>query len=60
VLLPPPDADPQVIVDFEFDRGLLYVVVRNIGQLSVPTSGRSATSTSASRSTRWPKRSSPR
>jgi hypothetical protein len=32
---PPPDADPQVIVDFEFERGLLYVGVRNIGQLPV-------------------------
>ena len=31
--MPPlPDADLQVIVDFEFDRGLLYVAVRNIGQ----------------------------
>jgi hypothetical protein len=27
-----PDADLQVIVDFEFERGLLYVGVRNIGQ----------------------------
>lgn len=30
--MPPPDADLQVIVDFEFDRGLLFVGVRNIGQ----------------------------
>lgn len=26
-----PGADPQVIVDFDFDRGLLFVVVRNLG-----------------------------
>ena len=31
--MPPlPDSDLLVVVDFEFDRGLLYVVVRNIGQ----------------------------
>ena len=27
------DSDPQVIVDFEFERGLLYVSVRNLGEL---------------------------
>jgi hypothetical protein len=32
---PPPDADPQVIVDFAFDHGLLYLGVRNIGRLPV-------------------------
>ena len=26
------DSDPQVIVDFEFERGLLFVVVRNLGR----------------------------
>jgi hypothetical protein len=25
------DAEPEVIVDFEFERGLLYVAVRNLG-----------------------------
>ncbi len=29
--MPEPVADPQVIVDFEFERGLLFVGVRNLG-----------------------------
>jgi hypothetical protein len=29
--VPEPAADPQVIVDFEFERGLLSIVVRNLG-----------------------------
>jgi hypothetical protein len=29
--MPEPGVEPEVIVDFEFERGLLFVVVRNLG-----------------------------
>jgi hypothetical protein len=31
------DAELEVIVDFEFERGLLFVAVRNLGVRPAPT-----------------------